>query len=156
MPEEEGKLKVILTEDVTVLGPAGKVVEVARGYARNFLIPQGKALEATPANLARVEKRRLQQAQVQTQVQEAAQALAATLEGVTLTVPQRVGEGERLYGSVTAAMIAEALEDRGFVVDKKQLELPEPLKKLGSYEITVRLAPEVKARVTVSVVAEEV
>jgi large subunit ribosomal protein L9 len=156
MPEEEGKLKVILTEDVTVLGPAGKVVEVARGYARNFLIPQGKALEATPANLARVEKRRLQQAQVQTGVQEAAQALAATLEGVTLTIPQRVGEGERLYGSVTAAMIAEALEDQGFMVDKKQLELPEPLKKLGSYEITVRLAPEVKARVTVSVVAEEV
>ncbi len=154
MPEEEGKLKVILTEDVTALGPAGKVVEVARGYARNFLIPQGKALEATPGNLAKVEKKRIQFAQVQDRAKEAAQAMATALEGLSLTIAQRVGEGERLYGSVTAAMIAEALEDRGFVVDKKQLELPEPLKKLGTYEITIRLAPEVKAKVSLEVVAE--
>jgi large subunit ribosomal protein L9 len=156
MPEEEGKLKVILMEDVAALGPAGKVVEVARGYARNFLIPQGKALEATPGNLAQVEKKRQQIAQVQDRTKEAAQALAAKIAGLTLTISQRVGEGERLYGSVTAAMIAAALEDQGVAINRKQLELPEPLKKLGTYEITVRLAPEVKARVTVAVVAEEV
>jgi len=136
------------------LGPAGKVVEVARGYARNFLIPQGKALEATPGNLARVEKKRQQFAQAQDRVKEAAQALADRLSGLTLTIPQRVGEGERLYGSVTAAMIAAALEGQGFAVDRKQLDLPEPLKKLGTYEITVRLAPEVKAKVTLEVVPE--
>jgi large subunit ribosomal protein L9 len=154
MPEEEGKLKVILMEDVAALGPAGKVVEVARGYARNFLIPQGKALEATPGNLAQVEKKRQQIVQVQDRTKEAAQALAAKIAGLTLTIAQRVGEGERLYGSVTAAMIVEALEGQGVAINRKQLELPEPIKRLGAYEITVRLAPEVKAKVTVAVVAE--
>ena len=148
-------MKVILTADVAALGPAGKVVEVARGYARNFLIPQGKALEATPGNLAQFEKKRLKLAQVQAHAQEAAQAVAARLQGLTLTLAQRVGEGERLYGSVTAAMIAEALEAQGFEVDKKQLELPEPLKRLGTYEVAVRLAPEVKAQVQVEVVPEK-
>lgn len=147
-------MKVILTKDVPALGPVGKVVEVARGYARNFLIPQGKALEATPGNLAQVEKIRLHRSQAQDLEQEGAQALAARLEGVSLTIPQKVGEAERLYGSVTAAMIAEALEGQGFTVSRKQLELPEPIKKLGTYEITVRLAPEVKASIQVAVVPE--
>jgi large subunit ribosomal protein L9 len=148
-------LKVILTADVAALGPAGKVVEVARGYARNFLIPQGKALEATPGNLAQFEKQRQKRAQIQAREQEAAQAQAARFQGLTLTLAQRVGEGERLYGSVTAAMIAEALATQGLAVDKKQLELPEPLKKLGTYEVTVRLAPAVKAQVLVEVVPEK-
>jgi len=147
-------LKVILTADVAALGPAGKVVEVARGYARNFLIPQGKALEATPGNLAQFEKQRQKLAQEQGQATEVAQVQAAMLQGLTVTLAQRVGEGERLYGSVTAAMIAEAMKAQGFEVEKKQLELPEPLKKLGTYEVTVRLAPEVKAKVQVEVVPE--
>ena len=147
-------MKVILTADVAALGPAGKVVEVARGYARNFLIPQGKALEATPGNLAQFEKQRQKLAQEQGQATEVAQVQAAMLQGLTVTLAQRVGEGERLYGSVTAAMIAEAMKAQGFEVEKKQLELPEPLKKLGTYEVTVRLAPEVKAKVQVEVVPE--
>lgn len=147
-------MKVILTEEITALGSAGAVVEVARGYARNFLIPQGKALEATPVNLARVEKMRLKEAQVEDREQEAALALVSRLEGVSLTIPQRVGEGERLYGSVTAAMIAEALTDKGLEVSRKQLELPEPIKKLGTYEITVRLAPGVKTLIRVEVIPE--
>lgn len=147
-------MKVILTKEVTALGPVGSVVEVAPGYARNFLIPQGKALEATPGNLARVESLKTKQAQVQEREQDAAVALAARLEGLSLTIPQKVGEGERLYGSVTTAMIAEALEARGFEVERKQLELPEAIKKLGTYEVTVRLGAAVKTQVKVEVVPE--
>ncbi len=147
-------MKVILTANVPSLGAPGEVVEVARGYARNFLIPQGKALEATPGNLAQFEKQRQKLVQEQAQTTEVAQVQAAMLQGLTVTLAQRVGEGERLYGSVTAAMIAEAMKAQGYEVEKKQLELPEPLKKLGTYEVTVRLAPEVKAQVQVEVVPE--
>ncbi len=147
-------MKVILTEDVSPLGPAGAVVEVARGYARNFLIPKGKALEATPGNLARFEAESKRRIEGVLRQQGVAQTLAAKLSAVTLTIPQRVGEQDRLYGSVTPAMIAEALAAQGFAVDRKQLELPEPLKKLGTYEVTVRLAPEVNVQIQVEVVPE--
>ncbi|MEW6657799.1 MAG: 50S ribosomal protein L9 [Thermodesulfobacteriota bacterium] len=147
-------MKVILTENIAALGSVGMVVEVTRGYARNFLIPQSKALEATPGNLALMEQTKAKRLQTLAQEQEAAQGLAARLEGVSLTIAQRVGEAERLYGSVTAAMIAAALEARGFEVDRKQLDLPEPIKKLGTYEISVRFSPEIKSQITVEVVPE--
>jgi large subunit ribosomal protein L9 len=147
-------LKVILTEDITPLGAMGAVVDVARGYARNYLIPQGKAMEATPGNLSRVEKAKAKYLQAQAAARETAMVQVAHLEGVSVTIAQRVGEEERLYGSVTAAMIAEALADQGVVVDKKQLELDEPIKKLGAYKVGVRLAPEVKGTITVEVVPE--
>lgn len=147
-------MKVILTKDVTPLGDMGAVVDVARGYARNYLIPQGKAMEATPGNLARVEQAKAKYLQAQATAREAAMVQVAHLQGVSVTIAQRVGEEERLYGSVTPAMIAEAMADKGFDVDKKQLELAEPIKKLGTYEVTVRLAPEVKGTITVEVVAE--
>lgn len=147
-------MKVILTEDVTPLGAMGAVVDVARGYARNYLIPQGKAMEATSGNLVRVEKAKAKYVQAQAAVREAAMVQVAHLQGVRVTIAQRVGEEERLYGSVTAGMIAEALGDQGVEVDKKQLELAEPIKKLGTYEVIVRLAPEVKGTITVEVVAE--
>ena len=147
-------MKVILTEHVAPLGPAGTVVDVAPGYARNFLIPQGKALAATAGNLTRVEQLSKRQAVQVLKEKEAAQAQVARLAAVTLTIPQRVGEMERLYGSVTSAMIAEALAAQGFAIDRKQLELPEPIKRLGTYEITVRLAPEVKTQLKVEVVPE--
>lgn len=147
-------MKVILTEDVSPLGAMGAVVDVARGYARNYLIPQGKAMEATSGNLTRVEKAKAKYLQVQAQAREAAMVQVAHLEGVSVTIAQRVGEEERLYGSVTVGMIAEALADQGVEVDKKQLELAEPIKKLGTYEVIVRMAPEVKGTITVEVVAE--
>ena len=137
-------MKVILTKDITALGHLGTVVDVAQGYARNYLIPQGLAMEATKGNLAQVEQVKAKYAEVRAKEQEAALAKVATLEGVSVTIAQRVGEGERLYGSVTAAMIAEALEAKGFDLDRKQLDLEEPIKKLGTYEVAVRLAPEVK------------
>jgi large subunit ribosomal protein L9 len=147
-------VKVILTEYIPSLGEPGKIVEVSRGYARNFLIPQGKALEATPGNLARFEQERKRYETKVKREEAVAKAAAAQLEGLTVTIAQRVGEQERLYGSVTAAMIAEALAKKGFDIDKKQLELPEPLKKLGEYDVTVRLGPQVKATIRVQVVPE--
>ena len=156
MREEDSGLKVILAENIAALGSIGAVVEVSRGYARNFLIPQGKALEATPGNLAMMEQTKAKLLEAQRQQDEAAQDLAARLEGVSVTIAQRVGEAERLYGSVTAAMIVEALEAQGFEVDRKQLDLPEPIKKLGTYDIAVRLAPEIKAQISVAVVSESV
>jgi len=147
-------LKVILTKEISALGSLGAVVDVARGYARNYLIPQGLAMEATKGNLSQVEQVKAKYVQVQAKEQEAALAKVATLEGVSVTIAQRVGEGERLYGSVTAAMITEALAAKGFDFERKQLDLEEPIKKLGTYEVAVRLAPEVKATITVEVVAE--
>lgn len=147
-------MKVILTKDITALGNLGAVVDVAKGYARNYLIPQGLAMEATKGALARVEQMKGKYAQVRAKEQEAALAKVAGLEGVSVTIAQRVGEGERLYGSVTAAMIAEALAAKGHDLDRKQIDLEEPIKKLGTYEVAVRLAPEVKGAVTVEVVAE--
>ncbi len=147
-------MKVILTKDITALGSLGAVVEVAKGYARNYLIPQGLAMEATKGALAQVEQMKTKYVQIQAKEREAALAKVAGLEGVSVTIAQRVGEEERLYGSVSRAMIAEALAAKGFEIDRKQLELAEPIKKLGTYEVAVRLAPEVKASISVEVVAE--
>jgi large subunit ribosomal protein L9 len=147
-------VKVILTSTVASLGTPGMVVEVARGYARNFLIPQGKAMEANPGNLARFEAQRSKYEQEMEREKAAAQSLADRLGEVTLTIAQRVGESERLYGSVTNAVIAQALEEKGFAIDRRQLELEEPIKKLGTYQVSVRLAPEVKAQIQVDVVPE--
>lgn len=147
-------MKVILTENIPSLGMPGTIVDVARGYARNFLIPQGKALEATPGNLAHFEAQRSRIMEQVDKEKEAAQELAARLAEVSLTIPQRVGESGRLYGSVTNAVIAQTLEEKGFTVDRKQVELEEPIKRLGSYEVTIRLAPEVKARIKVEVAPE--
>jgi large subunit ribosomal protein L9 len=154
MPEKEFSVKVILTEDMSALGVMGAVVDVARGYARNYLIPQGKAVEFSPGNLAQVEKAKGKYAQVRAGQREAAMAQAERLQGASVTIAQRVAEEERLYGSVTAAMIAEALEAQDFAVEKKQLELPEPIKKLGTYEVAVHLAYDVKATINVEVVPE--
>jgi len=147
-------VKVILTAYVPSLGEPGKIVDVARGYARNYLIPQSKALEATPSNLARFEQERQHYETLVQKEKEVAQAQASKLEGLTLTIAQRVGEQERLYGSVTAAMVAQALAEKGFDIEKKQLDLPEPIKQLGEYEIPVRLGPEVKVPIRVQVVSE--
>ncbi len=147
-------MKVILTQDVPAVGAVGAVVDVARGFARNYLIPQGKALEATTANQARFEQDKSRLLRQALKEREAAQALIDRFEGLTLTIPQRVGEGDRLYGSVTAAMIAEAMAAQGLAVEKKQLEIHDAIKKIGRHAVTVRLAPQVKVQVQVDVVPE--
>jgi len=145
---------VILRSDVDNLGKAGEVVTVKPGYARNFLLPKGLAYEATEGNKRRLEAEKGQRAKKQAAETGAAREVAAKLEAVSLTFTMKAGEGEKLFGSVTAADVAERLKAEGFAVDKKSVELAEPIKALGVYKVPVRLHHEVKPEVRVWVVKE--
>ena len=147
-------MDVILRQDVEKLGNAGDLVTVKNGYARNYLLPRGFAYAATEGNKKRLEaeaKMRFKKAGAQL---GDARELAARLEAVSLTFTMKAGEGDKLFGSVTAADIAERLRAEGFTVDKKTIELPEPLKALGAFKVPVRLHQEVKPEVRVWVVKE--
>jgi len=147
-------MDVILRQDVEKLGNAGDLVTVKNGFARNYLLPHGLAYAATEGNKKRLEaeaKVRVKKAGAQLGV---AHELAAKLEAVSLTFTMKAGEGDKLFGSVTAADIADRLHAEGFVVDKKTVELPEPIKALGVYKVPVRLHHEVKPEVRVWVVKE--
>jgi large subunit ribosomal protein L9 len=147
-------MKVILLEDVDRLGKRGAILNVTNGYGRNFLIPRKLAAPATDTNmkLAEVQGKKVQ-------VQEAkeersAGELKAELEKVSVTIPMKAGEGEMLFGSVTTANIAEALEEKGFTIDKRRIELDEPIKRLCDHHVSVKLHRNVAAQVKVSVVKE--
>ena len=149
-------MQVILMERVTNLGQLGDVVKVKAGYARNYLIPKGKAKRATEENKAEFEKRRAELEKAQNEVLNAAQAHAAKLEGVAVQVTQKAGVDGRLFGSVTNHDISEALKAQGFDVVKGAVELPNgPLKQVGEYEIVLDLHTDAKATIKVSVVAEQ-
>jgi large subunit ribosomal protein L9 len=147
-------MEVILRTDVDKLGRAGELVSVKDGYARNFLLPRGLALPATEGNRRRLEaERRQRDRKAATQV-SGARELASRLEQVSLTFTMKAGDGDRLFGSVTTHDVAEQLKAQGFDVDKKQVELDEPIKALGVYKVPVRLHAEVKPEVRVWVVRE--
>ncbi|MCU0803467.1 MAG: 50S ribosomal protein L9 [Burkholderiales bacterium] len=149
-------MQVILMERVVNLGGLGDVVKVKDGYARNFLIPQGKAKRATPENLAEFEKRRADLEKAQADALGAAQARAAKLEGATVQVTRKAGVDGRLFGSVTTIDIAEALQAAGHEVERAMIRLPQgPLKSAGEYHIDVALHSDVLAHVTVAVVGEQ-
>lgn len=150
-------MEVILIQDVRSLGSRGDTVRVKPGYARNFLLPQGLALEASKGNRAYYEHQRKKIDARHTRERDAAAAVAAELAGLTVKIAKRVGESEVLYGSVTSAEIVEALAAKGIEVDKRRLHLDEghTLKTLGEHKITIDLHPEVIAEVTVAVVPEE-
>ncbi|MEX2177652.1 MAG: 50S ribosomal protein L9 [Gemmatimonadaceae bacterium] len=147
-------MEVILRQAVENLGKPGDVVKVSNGYARNFLLPRGVAFEATPGNLKRIalEKGRLEAAENERRT--AAQALAERLEQVSLTFSARVGEEGKLFGSVTGADIAQQLESQGFHIEKRQIDLHEPLRTLGVFRIPVRLHADVKPEVKVWVIKQ--
>lgn len=147
-------MKVILREDMKSLGKMGEVVKVTPGYARNYLIPKGIAVEADVKNVRALEheKRVIQDRARKTL--DKAKGLAGEISAVSLSIKARAGEEEKLFGSVTAMDIAEALKEKGFAVDKKKVLLDEPIKRLGAYQVDVRVAPEVTATVSVEVVAE--
>ena len=147
-------MDVILRQDVEKLGRAGDVVSVKDGYARNYLLPRGLAYQATTGTRRKLEAEQAGRARRQATEIEAARAEAAKLEPVSLTFTMKAGEGDKLFGSVTAADVAEQLKAQGFAVDKKQVELHEPLKALGVYKVPVRLHAEVKPEVRVWVVRE--
>jgi large subunit ribosomal protein L9 len=148
-------MKVILKEDVANLGHLGDVREVAAGYARNFLLPRGLVIRATPRNIAEVaHERRLIDARIAQRKDELA-GLAERLGGSVLTFPVKVGEHGRLFGSVTAKQVAEALAAQGMPVDRRQVVMDGPLKAIGEETLKVDLGHGVVARIKVAVVPEE-
>ncbi len=147
-------MKVILLKDIETLGSAGEVVEVKNGYGRNFLIPRNEALVATTANMAQFKSRRKQQETLAERDRRAAEALAKKLETESITAQVKVGEEDRLFGSVTAQNIAELLDEKGYEIDRRAIHLEDPIRELGVYNIDVRLHPEVAAAVKLWVVKE--
>jgi large subunit ribosomal protein L9 len=147
-------MEVILREHVDNLGRRGEIVKVADGYARNYLLPRKLALLATEGNKKQVERERAKFDVKEADEQQAAQAIADRMANVEVVVTRKVGETEALYGSVTTADITEALAAKGFEVDRRKLQLVEPIKRLGEYDVVLKLHREVTAHVKVKVVAE--
>jgi large subunit ribosomal protein L9 len=147
-------MQIILQEDVEKLGTRGEVVAVKEGYARNFLLPRKLALEASPGNLKRLEKIRTTLAKRTATERDQAQKQAELLKDVTVSFSRKAGESDQLFGSVTAADIAEALAAQGFEVDKRRIELAEPIKVVGQHEVTAKLVHGVTASFKVIVSRE--
>lgn len=147
-------MQIILQEDVEKLGTRGQLVDVAEGYARNFLLPQKLGLEATAGNMKRLEKMRAAFALKEATEKEAAQKIAEQLAAVSLTLTRKAGENDQLFGSVISADIAEALAAQNFPVDKKKIVLVDPIKVVGEYEVPVKLHREVTVNVKLTVQRE--
>lgn len=148
-------MKVILTENILSLGQIGQVVNVAPGYARNYLYPQGLALEATGRNVRELEHRKRMLAQKREQVRQEMLSLAGKLNQVKLTLRRKVVEEDKLYGSVTAVDIVGMLEEKGFDLARKSVQLDQPIKQLGEFSVPIRVDADVTANVRVVVEKEE-
>ena len=149
-------MEIILLERVANLGKLGDIVKVKDGFARNYLIPQGKAKRATPASIAEFESRRAELEKAQSEVLVGAQERAAKIDGLMVQVTQKAGVDGRLFGSVTSNDIADALKQQGFEVSKSMVRLPQgPLKHTGDYDIVLDLHTDAKATIKVSVLAEQ-
>jgi large subunit ribosomal protein L9 len=144
-------MKVILTDDIKGLGQRGDVVTVAPGYARNFLLPKELAYTATPGNLKRLEQERKRYDVRMAKERDGALEIAKTIEGIRIVLRKRAGEHDALYGTVTSAELAEALKAQGITVDKRRIELEEPIKRLGEHTVHVKLFRDVTVAVTVEV-----
>jgi len=148
-------MEVILKEDVPKLGSRGKVVKVAEGYGRNYLLPRKLAIEATPGNKKVIEQMKAAAVRRQQRDKAEAEALAKQLEPVSITLARRSGEHDQLFGSVTSSDVAAELEKKGFTIDRRKIHLEEPLKTLGEFTVPIRLFKDVTARIKVEVVKEE-
>jgi large subunit ribosomal protein L9 len=144
-------MQIILQEDVEKLGTRGQLVEVAEGYARNFLLPRKLALEATSGNMKRLEKMRAAFAKKEATEKEAASVLAGLLANVSVELVRKAGENDQLFGSVTSADISEALAAKGYNVDKRKIALADPIKLVGEFDVPVRLHREISATIKVIV-----
>jgi large subunit ribosomal protein L9 len=147
-------MEVILREDIDRLGNRGDVVKVAPGYARNFLLPKKLAVAATESNKKIVEQERQAHLRKEAKLQTEAEDLSKLLGGVTVTIAQKAGENDQLFGSVTSKDVAEALEKQNFTIDRRKILLDEPIKQLGEHKINVRLHKAVTTEITVNVVRE--
>ena len=147
-------MEIILREHVDNLGRRGEVVKVADGYARNYLLPRKLALLVTEGNKQQIGRERSKFDGREREEQHAAEVLAARLAGIEIEIARKVGETEVLFGSVTSADVADALAAKGFETDRRGLNLPEPIKRIGEYDIPLRLHREVTVPIKLSVVAE--
>ena len=148
-------MKLILKEDVPNLGKAGDLVEVARGYGRNFLVPQGKALDATARHLRELEEQKRLIIKKKTKDQEAAQKVAEQINSLELTLSRKVSDGEKIFGSVTAKDLAEALAQAQIVLDRKNILLEEPIRTLGDFEIPLKIHSGITAQLRLKVSEEK-
>jgi large subunit ribosomal protein L9 len=148
-------MEVILREDIDNLGSRGQVVKVAAGYARNFLIPKKLAVTANESNKKIVEQERQAHLRKDAKLQSEAQDLAKLVTGVSVTIHQKAGENDQLFGSVTSKDVADALAAKGFTIDRRKIQLDEPIKQLGEFKVPVKLHKDVTAEVIVVVAKEE-
>jgi len=148
-------MKIILMQDFESLGFEGDIVDVARGYARNYLFPKGVAIEASNSNVKTMDMRKGKIMANRTKDKEAAERVREKISQVTITVRQKVGEEGRLYGSVTSRDIAQELESEGIVVDRRKIVIDETIRALGEFEVPIKLHPEVIAKIKVVVEGEE-
>jgi large subunit ribosomal protein L9 len=144
-------MKVLLKQDVHKIGKKGEILEVKEGYARNFLIPNGLAVEASGGAMKQVVEEKKAQDRRKAREIEESQALADKLKGFTVTIKHKAGEEGRLFGSITSTEIAEALKKRGIEIDKKKIVLDEPIRLVGDYTVKIKLHHEVTAQLPVSV-----
>jgi len=149
-------MEVILKEDVPKLGSRGDVIKVAEGYGRNFLLPKKLAIEATAANKAVIEQMKAASVRKSAKDKADAELLAQQYEGVSLTFTRKAGEHDALFGSVTSGDIAHELEGRGFKIDRRRIELDQPIKTIGETSVAIKLHKEVTTHVKVTVVKEAV
>lgn len=147
-------MKVILRDDVEKLGSAGEAVTVRDGFGRNFLVPRGLAYVATGGALKKIEHEMRQRAKLVERERMSLQEFANSFANVTVTIPMRVGEESRLYGSVTSQMIAEGLDNQGYKIDRRSIVLDEPIRTLGSHDVAVHLKHGVTGKVRVNVISE--
>jgi large subunit ribosomal protein L9 len=148
-------MQVILRDRIENLGNAGDVVDVKPGYGRNYLIPKGLAYEASPANVRRMEAERAAQGRKDAETLNEARQQASAIEGVSLTFNARAGQEGKLFGSITSGDIADKLAEQGIQIDRRQIELDEPIKSLGVHNVPVRLHSQVRPEIKVWVIAEE-
>jgi large subunit ribosomal protein L9 len=147
-------MKVIFLQDVKGQGKKGEVKDVSEGYARNFLIPRGLAKEASQGNLKTLEVQKQSEARRKQKEQEEAEALGKRLDAMTVVIRAKAGEGGRLFGAITSKQVAEALAKEGIAIDKRKIELDEPIRTLGVTKVPIKLHPQVRATLGVQVVEE--
>jgi len=148
-------MKVILKQDVDTLGLEGDTVAVANGYARNYLIPKGLALEANHQNIKLMESKKKKIEIRRLKAKEDAEKIRETIADIVVTISQKVGEDDRLYGSVTSMDIAAQLETQGIIIDRRKIVLDRPIKTLGEFDVSIKLYPEVTGSIKVVVVPQE-
>ncbi len=148
-------MEVILREDIDKLGTRGQVVKVAEGYARNYLLPKRLAVAASEANKKIVEQERQAHLRREAKISADAAELGKLLEGVSVTIAHKAGEQDQLFGSVTAKDIADGLEKQNFTIDRKKIQLDDPIRQLGDFKVPIRLHRDVTVEIAVHVVKEE-